>query len=87
MKIYRKTQKFLAVTTYFRNKQWLFSNNNVQLLWKKLSLEDKILFDFNIAALDWEVYMFYLFRGTRTFIMGEGFENLRSSKQRYVRYI
>jgi hypothetical protein len=52
-----------------------------------MSLQDKILFDFNISALDWEVYIFYMVKGIRAYILEEGFENLESSKQRYFRYV
>jgi hypothetical protein len=51
-----------------------------------MSLQDKILFDFNISAMDWEVYFFYMIKGFRAYILEEDFGNLESCKQRLFRY-
>jgi hypothetical protein len=52
-----------------------------------MSLEDKILFDFNISAVDWEVYLAYMIKGVRLFIFEESFGNLVPCRQRYFRYV
>ncbi|KAJ9587815.1 hypothetical protein L9F63_018739 [Diploptera punctata] len=85
IKGYMKVHKFIDVIAYFAVQEWSFNNNNVQTLWKKLSEEDKKLFNFDISGLEWDVFLFHMLRGVRLYTIGETFETLEKAKAHYFR--
>ncbi|XP_021936245.1 fatty acyl-CoA reductase wat-like [Zootermopsis nevadensis] len=50
--VYKKIHKLLDTTSYFRNRQWTFSNQNMIHMWNNLSEDDREIFDFNISDLN-----------------------------------
>ena len=85
MRGYLKIHKFIDVIAYFTIQRWKFSSNNVDTLWNKLNDEDKKLFNFDLNELEWEVYLYYMLRGMRLYILGEKYENLEKAKVHYFR--
>jgi fatty acyl-CoA reductase len=85
-KAYQKIHKLVDVLRYFITKEWIFQNDNVQYLWKKMSPQDKIMFKFDMNLLDWEVFMFSMGKGIRLYTLHEQFENLKEASPRYKRY-
>jgi fatty acyl-CoA reductase len=83
---YQKIHRFTDVIAYFSTQQWLFHNNNIQNLWKKLSPQDKILFKFDMSLVDWEVFMFTMIKGMMLYTMGDTYVQLEESSARYRRY-
>ncbi|PSN51360.1 hypothetical protein C0J52_07924 [Blattella germanica] len=69
VKIYKKINKFSDVISYFCIRDWKFTNNNVQSLWKKMEKGDKGLFDFDMDDLDWEKYFYGYVRGIRLYLI------------------
>ncbi|XP_069691430.1 fatty acyl-CoA reductase wat-like [Periplaneta americana] len=69
VKIYKKIHRFNSVISYFATREWKFTNDNVQALWKKVDAKDRRLFDFDIDGLDWEEYFFRYVRGIRVYLM------------------
>ncbi|XP_023708259.1 fatty acyl-CoA reductase wat, partial [Cryptotermes secundus] len=84
-KTYQKISKFTDVISYFSTKQWNFHNNNVQNLWKRMNPQDKILFKFDMALLDWEVYFASAGKGLRFYVLRDSFECLEEARTRYQR--
>lgn len=84
MTIYRKVNKLLDATSYFRNRQWTFSNQNMIHMWSKLSEDDRKIFDFNISNLNWDLYLRQGLMGIRTFVLKEDPKKLPEAiKKRY----
>ncbi|XP_021938102.1 fatty acyl-CoA reductase wat-like isoform X3 [Zootermopsis nevadensis] len=84
-KAYQKIHRFTDVIAYYSTQRWIFHNDNVQNLWRKMSPQDKVMFKFDITLLDWEVYLFSMIRGLRLYILQENFEHLKESSVRYKR--
>jgi fatty acyl-CoA reductase len=85
-KAYQKIHRFTDVIAYFSNQQWIFHNDNVQKLWKKMSPQDKIMFKFDMTLLDWEVFLFSMIKGLRLYTFNDNFERAKESLARYKRY-
>ncbi|KDR10461.1 Putative fatty acyl-CoA reductase [Zootermopsis nevadensis] len=83
----RKINKLLDATSYFRIRQWAFSNQNIIHMWKKLSEDDREIFDFNISNLNWDLYWRQGLMGLRTFVLKEDPKNLpQTIRKRYRLY-
>lgn len=80
---YRKIHKFGEVISYFSMREWLFRNDNVQALWKKMNLMDRELFEFNIGSLDWDTYYDTYVRGTRLYLLQDPLETIPEGKAKY----
>ncbi|XP_076274910.1 putative fatty acyl-CoA reductase CG5065 [Rhynchophorus ferrugineus] len=50
--------------SYYATKEWKFENSNVKTLWKEMRKSDRELFDFDICALNWDMYFYTCIRGT-----------------------
>lgn len=85
MKGYQKIEKFLNVLAYFATRQWNFTNNNTQSLWKKLNEEDQRLFDFDMDAFDWDSYFFTYARGGRVYLLKDPLETLPQGRIKYLK--
>lgn len=85
---YKKIDKFCLVISYFALRQWDFGNENTQALWKRLNATDKELFDFDMAALDWETYYYTYVRGIRLYLLKDPLDTIPQGevKLRRVRY-
>ncbi|XP_038219934.1 fatty acyl-CoA reductase wat-like [Zerene cesonia] len=68
-KAYRKIEKFSTVISYFSCRQWKFSNQNVQNLYKELCKADRHNFNFNMSELDWDMYFHNHVRGIRLYLL------------------
>ncbi|XP_045457864.1 fatty acyl-CoA reductase wat-like [Melitaea cinxia] len=69
VKAYTKIAKFIAVTDYFRIREWKFSNDNTQKLFKELCDVDKRTFNFDVSSLDWKEYFIIYIKGLRQYIL------------------
>jgi fatty acyl-CoA reductase len=69
MKIYEKLHKSMDAISFFRTRQWKFSNQNVQQLWNVISEEDRKIFDFNICNLSWDAYISVIIMGASKFLL------------------
>ncbi|KDR07123.1 fatty acyl-CoA reductase wat-like [Zootermopsis nevadensis] len=87
VKIYKKINKFCSVLSYFGNREWKFTNNNIQGLWEKLNENDKKLFDFDIDGLDWDNYFYKYVRGIRIYLMKDDLSTVPQGLARQKRYI
>jgi fatty acyl-CoA reductase len=85
-KAYQKIHRFTDVISYFTTQKWTFQDDNVRKLWEKMSSQDKILFNFDITALDWEVLLFSMGRGIWLYVTDDNLETLTETQARYNRY-
>ncbi|KAJ9594172.1 hypothetical protein L9F63_014428, partial [Diploptera punctata] len=87
VKIYKKINKFSDVISYFSTRDWKFTNDNVQLLWKKMDKGDRNLFDFNMDELDWEQYFHGYVRGVRIYLIKDELSTIPQAKIKYQRFV
>ncbi|XP_021936348.1 fatty acyl-CoA reductase wat-like [Zootermopsis nevadensis] len=84
MRTYKKVHQLLDTTSYFRNRQWAFSNQNMIHMWNKLSEDDRKIFDFNISNLNWDLYLRQGLMGLRTFVLKDDPKKLpQAIRKRY----
>lgn len=86
-KLYQNVHKNTDFISYFCNQQWKFNNDNIQNLWKKMSPQDKHLFNFDISLVDWEEAMFAAVRGLRIYVMDDPFLRVEEEVARYKRCV
>lgn len=64
LKFYHKVMKLANILFYFSTQDWRFSDQSVRNMWDTLSEQDKAVFPFSIADMNWE----YL---AETFLVGK----------------
>ena len=55
--IRKKLEKGAHCLEYFATKEWNFDDQNTQLLFQNLSVEDKVLFNFDVKTIDWPMFI------------------------------
>ncbi|CAH1397942.1 unnamed protein product [Nezara viridula] len=88
LNIYKKIHKLENLLSFFSTRQWDFSRDNVDNLWKSLSETDKKLFPFDMKSLDYKAYLFSYVDGMRFYLGKEDVSTIprgrRINKLRYV---
>lgn len=82
MAAYEKLHKLCAVLSYFSIREWKFTNDNVEILWSRLSAKDKKLFNFNLNSVNWDVYFYTHCVGIRKFILKEKADTIPAALRR-----
>lgn len=67
------------------NSSQMFTNSNVQRLWKKLGRRDQDMFDFNMKTMDWEEYSYHYIKGMRLYLFKDDLSTLESAKRKWRR--
>lgn len=52
--MFKKGTKLESALRFFVNGKWIFDTENVKSLWKKLSENDRKLFNFDITSFTWD---------------------------------
>ncbi|RZF49235.1 hypothetical protein LSTR_LSTR016204, partial [Laodelphax striatellus] len=81
--IYCKIDKFSTVLTYFATRKWVFTNQNVQNLWRRLSPEDQAKFNFDMKKLDWDHFFYNYIRGLRVYLLKDDMSTLPDAMIRW----
>lgn len=84
--IYKKIDKFSTVLTYFATRKWVFTNDNVQNLWNKLSPEDQAKYPFDMKKLDWDNFFYNYIRGLRIYLLKDDMSTLPQAMVRWRRF-
>ncbi|KAH0807692.1 hypothetical protein GEV33_015099 [Tenebrio molitor] len=79
---YRKINKLIDVLGYFTVRSWNFQNDNVQALWKKMSEDDRKMFNFDMGDVDWSKYSENSILGGRLYLMNDSLDNVSKSKKK-----
>lgn len=85
MKVYQKIHKFTDVISHFCTNEWVFTNENVQLLWDRLDTKDQEVFSFSMKNFDWKKYFETYLKGIRVYLFKDKLDNLEKSKIRWQR--
>lgn len=63
----------------------MFTNSNVQRLWKKLSRRDQEMFDFNMKNVNWVDYSYQYVKGMRLYLFKDGLQTLDAARKKWNR--
>ncbi|CAL1688896.1 unnamed protein product [Lasius platythorax] len=85
LKLYSKIYKGSKAITYFALHKWNFTDDNVQIMWDRLSEEDRQLFKFNMIGFDWTKYFINCYKGMRLYLFSEDNSSLEKSRINYRR--
>lgn len=85
IKAYTKIGKFSAVIAYFALREWKFSNNNTQNLFKELCDVDKRTFNFDMRTLKWEEYYKTYVKGLRMYLLTDPLETIPQGRRKLLR--
>ncbi|XP_050422291.1 fatty acyl-CoA reductase wat-like [Adelges cooleyi] len=80
---YKKIHKFVDVISFFSLKSWTFYDTNTRNLISAMSDQDKTLFDFDVAKIDWDDYFKYHIRGIRCFIFKDPLDTVPEGTVHY----
>lgn len=87
LKTYKKIHKFANVISFFCTNDWIFTNDNVQKLWRNLNDEDKKLFYFDMQSLDWTEYITEYMKGMRVYLFKDDLSNAPQARKKWQRYV
>lgn len=73
---FQKFHKIISELAYFTMNSWTFHDDNTTSLINRLSKQDKVLFEFDAAKIDWNSYMKKYMIGIRTYIIKDPIETL-----------
>lgn len=65
----------------------MFTNNNIQRLWKKLGQRDQEIFDFNIKNVNWEEYSHHYLKGMRVYLFKDDLSNVDAARNKWRRFV
>lgn len=81
-----KITKFYDLLAYFGTNNWGFKDDNVLDLWQQLSVEDKTIYPFDIAGMDWDQHAQNHILGLRVHVVKDPIESLTKARRRMLRY-
>lgn len=73
----------MDLIVYFITEDWNIHNENTQGLWRRLSEEDKRLFEFDISGFKWDDYCYTYARGVRLFLLKDPLDTLPQGRRKY----
>jgi len=66
-KVYKKLHAAVDAYAYFSSNEWKWDVDNAKSLYENLSEEDKKIFNFDFATVDWEPYITLFVQGSQEF--------------------
>lgn len=83
----QKITKFYDLLSYFGTNNWAFKDNNVLDLWQQLSVEDKTIYPFDIAGMDWDQHAQNHVLGLRVHVVKDPIETLTKARRKMIRLL
>ncbi|XP_044764595.1 fatty acyl-CoA reductase wat-like [Coccinella septempunctata] len=84
VKGYQKIKKFLDVISYFARRNWAFGVVNVKKLLKKMSPEDRDMFNFDLHSLDMNEIVRHGILGGRVYLVKDPLDTLPQARRKYM---
>lgn len=84
---YRRLDKYAAVVVYFSTREFKFEEGNADRLWNSLDSTDQEMFPFNMAAMDWNMYLRSYVLGCRQFLLKEEHNTIVASRRRIKMWV
>lgn len=85
LKVYKKIHKFADVISFFATNEWMFTNNNVQRMWNRLSVRDQAFFNFNMKTMDWVDYLHHYIPGMRKYLLKDDMSTVDAARRKWNR--
>uniref|UniRef100_A0A336LU08 Fatty acyl-CoA reductase n=1 Tax=Culicoides sonorensis TaxID=179676 RepID=A0A336LU08_CULSO len=86
MPIYKKISKMMDALPYFYYHQWIWHDNNVSELWRKLDPNDRKWLFFDMGQLNWPKYMYNALVGMRWYVVKEDESTIPIGLQKQKRF-
>ncbi|XP_073817827.1 fatty acyl-CoA reductase wat-like [Musca autumnalis] len=80
-KTYKKIHSQCGMLRYFLAFDFTFDMTNCYNLWDSMSTEDRKLYNFDMAKLDWNKYFYFNIQGMRRFVAKEDPETIPQGKK------
>lgn len=84
-KIYQKMEKLSTTLSYFMNNEWKFVNDQVEDLRRRMHDEDRRMFFFDVANINWKSYFEDYLLGIRVYLLKDPIESLPRAMAKYKR--
>lgn len=85
VRIQKKAQRAMHFLEHFTTHEWKFSSNNVRKLYKQLSEQDKVTFNFDVKQIRWPEYMDDFVKGVRLYILKQSPDSIPSAKRHLMK--
>ncbi|XP_018570239.1 fatty acyl-CoA reductase wat-like [Anoplophora glabripennis] len=85
LRVYKKIDKMVDVSSYFILKEWSFESENVPRLKTKMYDEDRTTFFCDMKDFEWEEYLEYCVRGIRIYLIKDPLETIPVGQKRFRR--
>ncbi|XP_049870323.1 fatty acyl-CoA reductase wat-like [Pectinophora gossypiella] len=72
IRLFEKVYKLNSVLGYFMTNDWKFGDSNLVDMYWSLSPADRIIYDCNLATIDWKKYILLWTLGARKYIVKDG---------------
>ncbi|EDW88549.1 fatty acyl-CoA reductase wat [Drosophila yakuba] len=86
MRSYQKIHEALLLLFPFNGISYVMDMRNTNQLWDSMSPEDRSIFPFDMATLNWEEYYKRILSGMRVFLFKESWDTLEYAKKRLFRF-
>ncbi|EDV58276.1 fatty acyl-CoA reductase wat [Drosophila erecta] len=86
IKTYQKIHEALLLLFPFNEVTYVMDMKNTNQLWNSMSPEDKGIFPFDMANLNWDEYFVRILTGMRVFLFKESWDTLEYAKKRLFRF-
>ncbi|KAJ2943414.1 hypothetical protein O0L34_g12223 [Tuta absoluta] len=87
VKLYSKAAKLQRVLSYFTCNDWRFVDENAIALFRKMTKEDQILFNFDIASIKWREQIILWAIGVRKYIVKDGLVDSEAGSKKQFWYM
>ncbi|XP_052835613.1 fatty acyl-CoA reductase wat [Drosophila gunungcola] len=87
IKLYDKIHKNIDILVPFVDTSWHFDTFNTHQLWRRMSAEDRELYDFDIASIDWDDYFLQALAGLRLYLGKDEPESLERGHKIFRRFV
>ncbi|XP_048487844.1 fatty acyl-CoA reductase wat isoform X1 [Plutella xylostella] len=85
LKFYHKVMKLANILFYFSTQDWRFSDQSVRNMWDTLSEQDKAVFPFSIADMNWEYLAETFLVGLRVYLVKDDLSTLPEARKKWNR--
>lgn len=72
---------------YFTSNVWRWKSDNVWKIWNEMSKEDKELFEFDLASIDFKEHLLVCKLGIRYFFLKEKMESLPAALKKNNKWV
>ncbi|CAB1437154.1 unnamed protein product [Pleuronectes platessa] len=91
MRIFNRLHKAIDLLEYFSGQDWDWKSDNMSMLLKQLTPEDKKTFNFDVRQLNWPEYIDNYCIGTKKYVLNEDMADIPLARQhlrklRNIRY-